>query len=229
MGQSAVAFTNICKSYVDGRGQQRHVLQDVNGSIEQGQRVALMGKSGSGKSTLLHCLGCIDQPDSGTITLAEQTCTGLPERKLAVLRRDHIGFIYQQLNLIPTLSVEDNTLLRCDLAGKVTSEQRQRSQQLLERVGLADRRDAMPDELSGGERQRVAIVSALVHGPQLVLADEPTGSLDASNGQAVLDLLVALQEEDGCSLIIATHDPEIAKRCPIRWDMVDGNLQQASE
>lgn len=224
MSDAALVLDNVCKSYREAGGA-RQVLDGVSVRLADGERVALMGRSGSGKSTLLHCLGGVDLPDSGQVLVAGQDLATASEAERARLRSRHLGYVFQQLNLIPTLTVLENALLRSDLAGHDDAAHRRRAQALLERVGLGERGDSLPERLSGGEQQRVAIVAALVHRPRLLLADEPTGSLDARSGAAVLDLLIELQEEEGCSLVIATHDPAVAARCPRRWELAEGRLQ----
>ncbi|MEB4590934.1 ABC transporter ATP-binding protein, partial [Candidatus Thiothrix sp. Deng01] len=193
-------------------GRRHPVLADVCLGLQAGERAALVGSSGSGKSTLLNLLGGVDRPDSGEIRIAGRTLTQLQEPELTLFRRQHIGFIYQQFNLIPTLTVAENILLPLELLGVARQEQQQRLQQWLDAVQLSARGGAFPDQLSGGEQQRVAIARALIHRPALVLADEPTGNLDAQTGARVLDLLFDLAAQSGQTLLVVTHSRAVAER-----------------
>ncbi|NNF97186.1 MAG: ABC transporter ATP-binding protein, partial [Halobacteria archaeon] len=186
-------------------GHLHDVLRDVSLSLQQGERVALLGSSGSGKSTLLNLIGGIDEPSQGTVTIDDKVITSLAEPALTLFRRQHIGFIYQQFNLIPTLTTAENILLPLELLGLLSHEQKQRLTYWLEAIGLAERGQSFPDQLSGGEQQRVSVARALIHQPTLVLADEPTGNLDAQNGQIILNLLFELTQQLNQSLLIVTH------------------------
>ncbi|MFQ5857155.1 MAG: ABC transporter ATP-binding protein [Anaerolineae bacterium] len=190
-------------------GRPLVVLDNVNASFGAGEFIALLGKSGSGKSTLLNLISGIDNPTSGDIWVNGVTLTRLSDRERTLFRRDHIGFVFQFFNLIPTLNVLENVLLPMELSGQSGTAARQTAMALLDRVGLADRLATFPDRLSGGEQQRIAIARAVGHSPLLVLADEPTGNLDADTGAQVLSLLVELSREDGKTLIMATHNLEI--------------------
>jgi putative ABC transport system ATP-binding protein len=172
--------------------------------------VAIMGPSGSGKSTLLHLLGALDTPSSGEILLTGRRYDGLDEGELTRLRRERIGFVFQFFNLLPALSAEENVLLPALIAGRRDDAIRQRAAELLGRVGLTDRAHHLPSELSGGEQQRVSIARALLTEPEIVLADEPTGNLDTRSSTGVLDLLRELNEAEGQTLVIVTHDPAAA-------------------
>ena len=193
--------------YEEG-GQSHMVLDHVSGEFAAGEFVVLLGKSGSGKSTLLNLISGIDAPTSGDICVNGVPITRLRERERTLFRRNHIGFVFQFFNLIPTLTVEENVLLPVELArqGRAGGA---RGLYLLERVGLADRRATYPDRLSGGEQQRVAIARALAHDPLLVLADEPTGNLDEDTGRQILALLDELTREVGKSLVMATHSQDV--------------------
>ena len=206
-----VKLRDISKSYID-QGQQRVVLNNVRLEVNHGEFVAILGSSGSGKTTLLHLIGGIDTPDSGTIAVDGSELTRLGDSARTRFRRRHVGMVFQLFNLIPTLTVWENILLPAELEGTVDSTLREHAAALLERVGLGDRRDTFPDRLSGGEQQRVAIVRALGHEPLVVLADEPTGNLDAENSERVLALLLELTREAGRTLLMATHDYEIARQ-----------------
>jgi len=202
----------------------RTVLDDVNGEFEAGQFVVLLGKSGSGKSTLLNLISGIEKPISGEISINGVNITGLKERDRTLFRRDHIGFVFQFFNLIPTLTVLENVTLPQELAGRNASEVTARATELLSQVGRADRLATFPDKLSGGEQQRVAIARALAHDPLLVLADEPTGNLDEETGELVLNLLLELTRSANKSLIMATHSPEVVPLADRVFSIHDGRL-----
>ena len=204
-----VYLDGLCKEFIEG-GQARSVLKEVELSIYAGEFVVLLGHSGSGKSTLLNLISGIERPTSGTISIRDVSLTQLSERNRTLFRRDHIGFVFQFFNLIPTLTVLENVTLPQELAGHDARSTNAAALKLLEQVTLADRCNTFPDKLSGGEQQRVAIARALVHDPMLVLADEPTGNLDEETGNRVLELLLDLTRRAGKTLIMATHNPEIA-------------------
>ena len=206
-----VTLRAISKSYYD-HGEQRVVLDKVSLEVNRGEFVAILGSSGSGKTTLLHLIGGIDIPDGGSIVIDGSKLTSLNDSARTRFRRRHVGMIFQLFNLIPTLTVWENVLLPAELEGAVTARLRDQAAALLQRVGLSDRRHTFPDRLSGGEQQRVAIARALAHQPLLVLADEPTGNLDAENSARVLSLLLELTREAGRTLMMATHDHEIARQ-----------------
>ena len=210
-------------------GHMQVVLQDINLQVTQGERVALVGSSGSGKSTLLNLLGGIDKPSAGDIYLAGQTFSQLTEPALTLFRRQHIGFIYQQFNLIPTLTVAENILLPLELLGLDPDTQQQRLNDWLNAIQLSKRAKAFPDQLSGGEQQRVAIARALIHQPALVLADEPTGNLDAKTGALVLDLLFELSRAQQQSLLVVTHSQVVAERADRVLLLQNGCLQPVTQ
>ena len=205
---SMVRIEQISKFFSEGR-QNRLVLDNVQAEFAEGEFVALLGRSGSGKSTLLNLMSGIEKPDGGDIWLNEVAITRLTERERTLFRRDHIGFVFQFFNLIPTLTVLENITLPQELAGKKETAVRPHAMHLLDQIGLADRCDTFPDKLSGGEQQRVAIARALAHDPMLVLADEPTGNLDEETGERVLNLLIDLTRGAGKTLIMATHSPDV--------------------
>jgi putative ABC transport system ATP-binding protein len=201
-----VRLDRVTKDYSEGR-ELRHVLKEASLEVGEGEFVAIRGRSGSGKSTVLNLVAGIDQPSSGEIYLAGKALSRLGAHERTLLRRDHIGFVFQFFNLIPTLRVLENVLLPAELSGR---DEARRAAELLERVGLADRASSFPDRLSGGEQQRVAIARALVCDPRLVLADEPTGNLDDATGATVMGLLDALTRRAGKTLLLATHSREVA-------------------
>ncbi|QXE88591.1 ABC transporter ATP-binding protein [Geomonas nitrogeniifigens] len=209
MAEPIVELKGIGKSFREG-DRERVVFRDASLSIATGSWVFLLGRSGSGKSTLLNLVSGIDLPDEGEVRVDGAALNRLSERERTLFRRNHIGFVFQFYNLIPTLTVEENVLLPLELAGLLTPVQRRRAGELLDAVGLADRSRAFPDRLSGGEQQRVAVARALVHAPKLVLADEPTGNLDAETGRQVLDLFQRLLRPAGTTLVLVTHSSEVA-------------------
>jgi len=225
--EPVVQLHALSKSFTEG-GQPRVVLDNVDYRFARGEFVVLLGHSGSGKSTLLNLISGIDRPDGGDITILGTPITRLSERDRTLFRRDHIGFIFQFFNLIPTLNVLENVTLPQELAGRDRREVAPGAMRLLERVGLADRRDANPDKLSGGEQQRVAIARALAHDPLLVLADEPTGNLDDATGERVLALLLELTRDAGRTLLMATHNPDIAPRADRVLQLHDGRLLEVA-
>jgi len=206
---AALETRELTKVYGEGETAVR-ALDGVSLGVERGDMVAIMGPSGSGKSTLLHLLGALDTPTSGEILLAGRRYDGLGEGELTRLRRERIGFVFQFFNLLPALSAEENVLLPALIAGRRDDAIRERAGELLGRVGLTDRAQHLPPELSGGEQQRVSIARALLTEPEIVLADEPTGNLDTRSSTGVLDLLRELNEAEGQTLVIVTHDPAAA-------------------
>lgn len=208
---AVLSVRDLTKGYEEG-GRQHEVLSGAEFEILQGEFVVLLGPSGSGKSTLLNLVSGIDTPDSGTVEVAGVDLPSLSERDRTLFRRRHLGFVFQFFNLLPTLTVLENLLLPLELKGPVGAAEEARAQALLDRVGLSSRGAAFPDRLSGGEQQRVALARALVHEPDLILADEPTGNLDPETGARVLDLLDELVREDGRTLLAVTHSRELADR-----------------
>src|SRR5579862_2795354 len=198
------------------------ILRGVDFEVPQGQFVAIMGASGSGKSTMLGLLAGLDTPSSGTVVIAGVDITGLSEDKLAVVRGRKIGFVFQSYQLIPTLTAEENVLLPHELAGGDVSSGTHRARELLDSVGLSDRLDHYPVQLSGGEQQRVALARAFMVKPPILMADEPTGNLDSVNGAHVLDLLITLNQREGTTLVLVTHDTALAGRADRIVTMRDG-------
>ena len=209
---------------VTRRYGQRVILDAVNQRIETGQFVAIVGPSGSGKSTLLNCLAAIDQPDSGTVTIDDQELSALSERERSVYRRQTIGMVFQHSNLLPSLTVLENVLLRWSLDRRLSAEDRAAAQLALDQVEMGDSAARFPDTLSGGEQQRVAIAAALVHKPSVLIADEPTGALDADRAAVIMTLLVDLVRAQQTTLIVATHAPDIAEQADCRWTLRGGTV-----
>tara|TARA_B100000212_G_C27303169_1_gene502401 strand:- start:7 stop:690 length:684 start_codon:yes stop_codon:yes gene_type:complete len=200
------------------------VLKGVNLSIKVGERIALMGPSGSGKSTLLNCISGIEELDSGKIHLNGNSVSDLDNNGLEKLRRESIGYVFQSFHLLPTLTAFENIELPAQLINMPKDERKEKVDDMLESVGLSHRSDHKPDALSGGERQRVAIARALIHNPSLVLADEPTGSLDTKSGEGILTLLEKLSVDLGVTLLMVTHDRTSARICNRVISIQDGSL-----
>jgi len=211
MGEIVVRLEDLSKSYKRDRFTIP-VLKGINLEVEAGEFTALMGPSGSGKTTLLNLLAGIDKPSSGRVVVAGEDVTGLGHGAMARWRHRHIGFIFQLYNLIPVLTAYENVELPLTLTQLSRRERRRKVETALQVVGLADRMKHRPRQLSGGEEQRVAIARAIVTDPTLLLADEPTGDLDAESAREILDLLVQLNEEFGKTIIMVTHDPRAAER-----------------
>jgi len=211
----------VTKTYQSGASP---ALADVSMSVAAGEVVAVMGPSGSGKSTLLNLIAGLDKPSAGTVTVAGRRIDALGESALARFRARHVGIIFQFFNLLDDLTVEDNVQLHAQLAGMSRRQAKARAGQLLERMGIAEQRNAYPARISGGQRQRVAIARALVNSPEVLLADEPTGALDTATGQEIGRLLRELNQ-DGQTLVLVTHDPDLAERYAARTvRIVDGRI-----
>lgn len=200
-------------------------LQGVDLAVQRGELLALTGPSGSGKSTLLNLCGLIDTPDAGEIMLGGTAVQGLDEQARTLLRRDALGFVFQSFNLVPVMTVAENVDYPLFLAGVPAAERRDRVAQQLAAVGLQAHAHHRPDALSGGQRQRVAIARALVKRPRLVIADEPTASLDSHTADQVLDLMRARGQAEGAAFVIATHDSRLTRRCDRVVALLDGRIQ----
>lgn len=221
-----VDLHEIQKAY--GEGTNRHIVLDrVSLTIEAGEYVTILGPSGSGKSTLMNIIGCLDVASNGVYRLQEQLVHDLSEDQLATIRNEEIGFIFQQFQLLPRMSVLQNVELPLIYAGVSLKERRARSLELLERVGLTDKADALPSQLSGGQQQRVAIARALVTRPTILLADEPTGALDQKTGKQIMELFESLSEE-GKMIIMITHDVNIAKQARRIIRIEDGQVTEVT-
>jgi putative ABC transport system ATP-binding protein len=206
----SIELRHVSKHYGISKDEQVSAADDVSLNIEPGAFVSLTGASGSGKSTLLHLIGAIERPDSGTIVSAGVEVTALRGRPLAAYRRT-VGFVFQRYNLLPALTALDNVIAPV-LPYRTGWNKRDRGRELLAAVGLAGREQSLPARMSGGEQQRVAIARALINTPALLLADEPTGNLDSQNAAEILDLLTSLREEHRMTIVLASHDPQIAAR-----------------
>ena len=213
---------HVTKIYRMGEEEVR-ALDDVSMDIEEGEFVSIIGPSGSGKSTLMHILGCLDTPTSGTVRLDGRMIQDASPRELALIRNRKIGFVFQFFNLLPKLTVLQNVELPMVYAGVPKKERRRRAMEALEAVGLQDRWAYRPNQISGGQQQRAAIARALVNNPRIILADEPTGNLDTQAGQTILRLFQELNRR-GRTIVLVTHDPEIAAQVPRRIEIRDGRL-----
>jgi lipoprotein-releasing system ATP-binding protein len=218
-----LSATNLSKSYVSGK-LSTHVLHEINFSLHAGEIIALVGASGSGKSTLLHCLGTLDQPSAGQVSLMGQDPFTLSENARGQLRNQHLGFVYQFHHLLPEFSAAENVAMPLFIRRMDKASALKIAEEMLDRVGLAHRSHHKPSELSGGERQRAAIARALVTQPNCVLADEPTGNLDRSNASAVFDLIIELARDLKTGFVIVTHDAALASRCQKVYQMTDGRI-----
>jgi putative ABC transport system ATP-binding protein len=218
-----VIVDSVEKTYTGGEAPV-HALRGVSFTLGSGDFVALMGPSGCGKSTLLHLCGAMDRPSAGQIRFNDQSLAALDDRRLTLVRREQVGFVFQFFNLLPTLTLADNIALPILLAGVPAREAESRARALAERVGIAHRLRHYPQQVSGGEMQRAAVARALVHRPTLLIADEPTGNLDSGNGATVMALLAELNREMGITVLLATHAPDVAAAARRTLYMRDGRL-----
>jgi len=216
-----IRLQDITKVYPMGK-RELTVLREVNLHIKQGELVAIMGPSGSGKTTILNLIGCLDTPTSGSYYLDDREVSRLSSGELAQVRSQKIGFVFQTFNLLPRLSALSNVDLGLRYAG---GSDRNRAMEALAKVGLSDRANHRPTELSGGEQQRVAIARALAKNPPLLLADEPTGNLDSRSGEEIISILTSLHVEQGITLVMITHDHNIAHHCQRIIHLMDGQIE----
>ncbi|CAO97024.1 lipoprotein-releasing ABC transporter ATP-binding protein LolD [Erwinia tasmaniensis] len=216
---------NLCKRYQEG-SVHTDVLRNVTFSVRPGEMAAIVGSSGSGKSTLMHLLGGLDTPTSGDVLFDGNSLNAMSSAAKAALRNRELGFIYQFHHLLPDFSALENVAMPLLIAKTAKTQAQERAAQMLKAVGLEHRAAHRPSELSGGERQRVAIARALVNNPRLVLADEPTGNLDARNADAIFELLNELNQKQGTAFLVVTHDLHLAKRLRRQMEMRDGQLNE---
>lgn len=222
--ESVLIGEDIRKGYSRG-SLQFDILRGIDVRIQAGESVAIMGPSGAGKSTLLQILGAMSVPDNGSVKILGLSTKELSDHQLSGLRRQKLGFIFQSFNLLPSLSAVENVAWPLLLDGRSYHEALISAETLLEQVGLLKRKTHLPSELSGGEQQRVAIARALVASPKIIFADEPTGALDSESGRMVLDLLHSMRLQHGCSLIMVTHDKQVASSCDRLIELKDGKIQ----
>lgn len=226
MKKQLIKLTNINKSYKNG-DQELQVLKNISLEVEEGEFVAIMGPSGSGKSTLMNIIGLLDRPSTGGYLLEDTEVSNLTGKKLAQVRNQQIGFVFQQFFLLSKLNALQNVELPLIYAGVPSGKRQQLSKQYLEKVELAERMHHLPSELSGGQKQRVAIARALVNSPSIILADEPTGALDTKTGDQIMELLTELNQE-GKTIIMVTHEPEIAEYANRKIVLRDGVITEDS-
>ena len=224
-GVAVLEAEGLRRSYAGVAGPALHILRGVDFSVERGQAAAIIGASGSGKSTLLHLLGALDRPTGGAVRVGGTDLASLDDEDLAALRNDRIGFVFQFHHLLPDFNAIENTMMPALIRGDDRAESRIRAVELLGQVGLGDRFDHKPHELSGGEQQRVAVARALVNRPLVVLADEPTGNLDANLSEEVHTVLFELKERHGVALVVVTHNHELASRAERVLRLIGGVLE----
>jgi putative ABC transport system ATP-binding protein len=223
MNDQLIVAEGVSRSYASGAGQV-DAISDISFTVPAGALVALVGRSGSGKTTLLNCVGGLDQPNAGRIFINGTDVTKLDERARTALRRDELSFVFQTFGLVPMLSAAENVGLPLRLRSASPAQREARVEQLLELVGLADHARQRPSELSGGQQQRVAIARALANSPRLLIADEPTGQLDADTGAAIMALLQSVVRSEGMTAIISTHDASVQALADQTLQLVDGRL-----
>ena len=216
---------DIRKTYVVGPAPVE-VLRSVDLEVNQGDLVSIMGASGSGKSTLMNIIGLLDSPTSGSYSLDGREVSAMTDDRRSAIRNASIGFVFQSFHLLPRLTALENVRLPLTYRGTGSAEMGRRARLALDRVGMGDRADHRPDELSGGQQQRVAIARALVAEPAIVLADEPTGALDPETGNEIMDLFVELNQDEETTLVVITHDPEVARRCARQTRIEHGALSE---
>lgn len=221
-----VRLANNARSSITSDNSGLSILSDINLSIEKGQSVAITGASGSGKTTLLGILAGLDSATSGDIELLGQSMAGLNEDQRAALRKSRVGFVFQSFQLLEHLSAVENVLLPLELDESVKQAKSQ-AEQALQQVGLGERMNHLARQLSGGEQQRVALARAFVTQPEILFADEPTGNLDSHTGEEVIQLLFDMQKQSGTTLVLVTHDDDLAKRCDVHYRLQDGVLHVA--
>ena len=226
--QLVLSCSDVIKSYRSG-SEVLTILNQLNLQASAGEMIAITGASGSGKSTLLNLIGGLDHADSGDVSICGESLGNLNENQRAKLRNRHLGFVYQFHHLLPEFSAVENVALPRMLAGEKLKDAKVSAIELLKSVGLADRANHRPSQLSGGERQRVAIARSLVTGPACVLMDEPTGNLDQGNAELVMDLIAEINKSTRTTIILVTHDSDVANRMQRRLSLVDGQLQEQIE
>jgi putative ABC transport system ATP-binding protein len=228
MSETVLKIENLTKTFTLGK-RKIQPLTSLDLEVKRGEFTAIMGPSGSGKTTLLNLIGCIDKATDGKIALDNIDTVHLPESQLYKIRRDKIGFIFQNFNLLPYLNARENVELAMELADKYKGQRRQRAKDLLAMVGLSGREQHRPQRLSQGEQQRVAIARALANDPAIILADEPTGNLDAANKQEIVKLLANLNQKQGTTIIMVTHDEQVATHAERILLLNEGKITKKTE
>jgi len=223
---SIISVKEVYKRYQLGRENFVHALRGATMQVEKGEMLAIMGPSGSGKSTVMHLMGCLDRPDRGEVWLADRRVDTLPHGELTGIRGKEVGFIFQGFNLIPTLTAVENVALAAEYAGASRGKARERAEDVLKEVSLADRMGHKPSELSGGQQQRVAIARALINEPSVVLGDEPTGDLDTESSREIIGLMKSINDRQGTTFVLVTHNPEIGEACDRTVQMLDGAVSE---
>ncbi len=225
---NAITIKNLNKSFVNGR-ETAHVLKNINLTVEKGEFVSIMGPSGCGKSTLLYLLGGLDKPTSGSVSLYGTDLSTMKEKELCDMRSEKIGFVFQFYNLVPNLNVEDNIALPLMIAGKKRSSYKKRIDDVLEIIGMSDKRKLTPRELSGGQQQRVAIARALVFDPDIIFLDEPIGNLDSKTGMKIMELFREINQKLGKTIVQVTHSEESARYGTKLVRVLDGQIESIEE
>jgi len=218
-----IETVGLKKTYLKGKPGEVRALRGITLSISQGEFVSIMGPSGSGKSTLLNILGCMDKASEGVARIDNIEITNIPQHKLSAVRKGKIGFVFQDMFLIPTLSALDNVLAPLIPFG-VSRNDRKRAEDLLKKVGLENRMKHKPNEMSGGEKQRVAICRSLINNPMMIFADEPTGNMDTVTGKEIMEILTRINKESSTTIVIVTHDPVVASYSTRTVTLTDGNI-----
>jgi putative ABC transport system ATP-binding protein len=223
---SVLEVTDVSKTFAQGE-QEVKAVDGSSMTVDKGEFVSITGKSGSGKSTLLGLLGALDYPTAGSIEIDGQDITKFNEKKLTNYRRQKVGFVFQNYNLVPNLSALENVMLPMEFAGTPKKERIKKAEELLSSVGIeADKQHRKPNKMSGGEQQRVSVARALANSPKIILADEPTGNLDSENGQKVFDLLHGLTRNHETTVVVVTHDLDIAGKTDRTYNLKDGKIKQ---
>jgi|WetSurMetagenome_2_1015567.scaffolds.fasta_scaffold01318_19 ABC-type lipoprotein export system ATPase subunit len=221
---SMIELNNVCKDYVVGNDRVR-ILRDISLVIKEKEFVSIMGSSGSGKSTLMHIMGFLDTPTSGRILLGGKDVSKLSDDELSQIRSEHIGFVFQQFNLINNLTVLENILLPTIYSRRKASfDYKKKAVELMTKFGIAERMNYLPNKISGGQQQRVAIARALIMGPKIIFADEPTGNLDSKNGAEIIRILSELNKDFGVTIVLVTHEKYIGQKAKRQFFIKDGFL-----